>query len=55
MRHVKMAVNDDKESLIRYGVLDPQYNFEPEGIQIQNGHVYLGFTPYWNKVLVLEM
>ena len=55
MQHVKMAINDDKESLIKGGFLDPNYNFEPEGIQIQNGHIYLGFTPFWDKILVLEM
>jgi len=55
MKHVEMAVDDDKDALINAGLLDPNYNFEPEGIQIQNGKVYLGFTPFWNKILVLEM
>ena len=55
MQHVEMSIEDDKETLINYGLLDPKYNFEPEGIQIQNGHVYLGFTPFWDKILVIEM
>lgn len=55
MQHVELSIEDDKEALINNGLLDPKYNFEPEGIQIQDGHVFLGFTPFWDKVLVVEM
>ena len=55
MQHVELSIEDDKDALINNGLLDPKYNFEPEGIQIQDGHVYLGFTPFWDKVLVVEM
>ena len=55
MQHVEMSIDDDKDVLINNGLLDPKDSFEPEGIQIQDGHVYLGFTPFWDKVLVVEM